>query len=340
MPWLSLLAQAGCAVLICLLCRPIAVRCGLLDMPDQGRKLHEKPTPLIGGIAVMVPVLLFVASDYKDILAPQYWTILIIGAFFFLVGLSDDRRHVPASKRLTLAFIITAIVLAALPGVQGAQLYFGTANAFIQLGSFAAIFFALCLVGLVNAFNMADGQDGVAIGMSIIWTGGLLTRSPEWMQPILIGLLLCLAVALIFNLRGKLFLGDNGSHGIAGIVGLLVILAHIEVPTQVPAEMILMWFLMPVADCIRIILLRLGLKQSPFTPDRSHLHHILSGWLGHSKGLVAYWAMVAGPVLVSLNAGNEALVPLTMLTLLVYISGVQFATAEAANRASASSLHA
>lgn len=333
MPWLSLLAQAGCAVLICLLCRPIAMRSGLVDTPDQSRKLHEKPTPLVGGIAVMVPVLLFVASDFNEFLAPQYWTTLLLGSFFFIIGIFDDRKHVPASKRLTLAFVVTAITFALTPGIQGAPLYFGAAGAFLQLGTFAAIFFALCLVGLVNAFNMADGQDGIAIGMSIIWTVGLLSISPDWMQPILLGLLFCLTVALAFNLGGKLFLGDNGSHGIAALIGLFVILAHIEAPTQIPAEMIIMWFLMPVADCVRIIMLRLGLKQSPFTPDRSHLHHILSGWLGNQKGLVAYWAMVGVPVLVSITASPEALVPLTMLTLVAYISGVQFATAEASGKA-------
>lgn len=337
MPWLALLAQALLALSICLLARPIAGRAGLVDTPDDQRKLHSQPTPLVGGLAVMIPVLIASAVNVATLAESVYLVTLLLAVFFFIVGLFDDRKHVPASRRLTLAFVVTSIGFAVLSGMQSAALYFGTADTYLHLGSFAAVFFAFCLVGLVNSVNMADGQNGVVIGMYLIWTGALFVQGPEWMQPICLGLIACLAVTLAFNLMGKLFLGDAGSYGIAALIGLLVIQAHIAEPQNFPAERVIMWFLVPVADCCRIILLRLGMKQSPFTPDRSHLHHILSAWLGQNKGLAAYWILVAVPVAVSITASSAALLPLTVLTFVIYVSAVQFATAEATANAPASS---
>lgn len=333
MPWLPLLVQAGLSLIICLLARPIAARAGLMDAPDNDRKLHVQPTPLVGGLAVMLPVLIVGAVSLEGISEPARLMTWLLAAFFLAVGVFDDHKHVPASRRLTLAFIVTSVGFAFVPEIQGAALFFGTADNYLQLGSFAAVFFAFCLVGLVNSVNMADGQNGIVIGMSIIWAIALLAQGPGWMQPIALGMLICLVIALAFNLRGKLFLGDAGSYGIAALIGLLVILAHIAEPQNLPAERVIMWFLMPVSDCGRIILLRLGMKQSPFRPDRSHLHHILSAWLGQNKGLAAYWTLVSVPVAVSLTASSAALLPLTVLTFVIYISAVQFATAEATARA-------
>ena len=337
MPLLALVFQAALALLICILAPTIAQSVGLIDTPDSDRKLHVRPTPLVGGLAVMIPVLVAAAAFVEDFTQPIYLVTCSLALFFFVIGLLDDHKHVPASWRLALAFLVTSVVFAVLPDTQSAALYFGTADNFIQLGSFAAIFFALCLVCLVNSVNMADGHNGLVIGMSVIWALALFLQGPEWVQPICLGLLACLAITLVFNLMGKLFLGDSGSYGIAAIIGLLVIQAHIAEPQSFPAERVIMWFLMPVADCCRIILLRLGMKQSPFTPDRSHLHHILSAWLGPNKGLAAYWVLVAVPVAVSIEASMAALLPLMVLTLVIYISTVQLATAEAIATAPASS---
>lgn len=337
MPLLALLAQAVLAFFVCLFARTIAQSIGVIDAPDSDRKLHRQPTPLVGGLAVMIPVLFAGAAFAEEFTEPVYLVTWLLALFFLAVGLFDDRNHVPASRRLTLAFIVAAVGFSILPDMQNATLYFGTADNFMQLGAFAAVFFALCLVGLVNSVNMADGQNGIVIGMATIWAIALFVQGPEWMQPICLGLVACLAVTLAFNLMGKLFLGDAGSYGIAALIGLLVIQAHIAEPQDFPAERVIMWFLVPVADCCRIILLRLGMKQSPFTPDRSHLHHILSGWLGQNKGLAAYWILVAVPVAVSIIASSAALLPLTVLTFVIYVSAVQFATAEATANAPASS---
>ena len=109
MPLLALLAQAGLALVICFLGRPIAARSGLIDAPDDHRKLHERPTPLVGGLAVMIPVLIAAALNLPALLDPAYLSTVTLAMFFFFVGLFDDRKHVPASRRFTLAFVITAV---------------------------------------------------------------------------------------------------------------------------------------------------------------------------------------------------------------------------------------
>jgi len=169
-------------------------------------------------------------------------------------------------------------------------------------------------LGVVNSVNMADGQDGVAAGMFAIWTA-CLTYSTSGTSRSIAGvlLLLCL-VFLFFNLkpRGKVFLGDCGSYGVTFVVGLLVILAHAR--GQLTIETVIVWFFIPVVDCLRLLVSRSRRGSSPFRPDRDHFHHRLEDRLGKRLGLVSYLASVGLSSVVSTLAPHWAPVCLCVLS--------------------------
>ena len=164
----------------------------------------------------------------------------------------------------------------------------------IPLGIMAFPFTILCLVGLQNAINMADGMNGLLIGLSMFWAACLLKHAPDQLTPYLILMLLGLAILLLYNLAGALFLGDAGSYAIGGTIGILMIYVP-ERRRGLPMLTVVLWLLVPVVDCLRVIPMRVLQRRSPFEPDKNHLHHRLDRRWGWPKCLVIYLALVVIP---------------------------------------------
>ena len=313
------------ATLICSQADRIGAALGLMDVPDMvgGRKRHLRPTPLIGGSAALLPTfgILAVGTVLADFPTRQVQSdILLItfaSALLYLVGLLDDRRGLSARFRLLVGLILCWIAVMATPNLQLSMLLFSGSSAPLVLGVFAVPMSILCLVGLLNAVNMADGKDGLVTFCCTFWTGLLIYYAPPFLRPALSVLLGAMLTVFLFNLRGRLFLGDNGSYGLAALIGFLTIYVYNLRFDVLAADQIMLWFLIPVVDCLRVLVSR-GLRgQSPFAPDRSHLHHYLAARWTWEQGRYVYWTLIAMP---SLAATYEPrlTVALVLLTLAVY----------------------
>jgi len=148
--------------------------------------------------------------------------------------------------------------------------------------------------------------------MYVIWSGCLLFVTKGTSQEIAGVLFVLSAVFLIFNLRGKLFLGDCGSYGVTFVLGLLVTLAHAR--GEVSLETVIVWFFIPVADCIRLLISRPLRGVSPFRGDRDHFHHRLEDKMGKNQGLATYAAAIAASSLIATLDPRFALVCLCALS--------------------------
>lgn len=282
---------------ICLLASPIGIAMNVMDIPDGNRKLHLKPTPMVGGIAATLPVFLvmcFLALSTP--FTPFYITIGAALFAFLLLGLIDDRNHLRPFLRLTFSSILALAVLFAVPSQQVTFFRFSFLDPVLFLGGlWSLVFTVLCLVGLQNALNMADGRNGLAIGLLLIWTFLLFGYSPPHLYPILGTLSAALAVTFIFNIKGKLFLGDSGTYGLSITIGLLTIHTYgLEFPSLY-ADAIALWFFIPIVDALRLMLFRMMDGRSPFSPDADHFHHILERRFSHQWGLFLYLILVLLP---------------------------------------------
>jgi UDP-GlcNAc:undecaprenyl-phosphate/decaprenyl-phosphate GlcNAc-1-phosphate transferase len=164
----------------------------------------------------------------------------------------------------------------------------------IGLGTWwlAIIFTMICCVGLVNAVNMADGKNGLVIGLCLGWLALLGSRAPTALLPV-IGLLgVSLTVLLFFNLRGKLFLGDGGAYGLSSAIGLLAIMIYNSAGPHtvraISADELMLLFAVPVIDSFRLTFVRMRQGRSPMSADRDHLHHHLQARFGWPAGLIVY----------------------------------------------------
>lgn len=285
------------ALPICAFAFPIGRKLGVLDRPDRkgGRKRHAKITPLVGGIATATPVILalVVLGILSDALALLVLAGVVAATLF--LGFVDDRQHLRPSVRLVIASLIILPTLYFVPDFAVHQLISSRDGSTLTVGSFALPFTLVCLLGLQNAVNMADGKNGLVIGLSVVWTGIIASYAPTDLLPVFGALGLALGIAFFFNWRGKLFLGDAGSYSISALMGLLAIYVYNVSATPPSAEAVVLWFMVPVADCLRLIVSRALKGRSPFSPDRNHLHHYIYDAMPWRVGLPFYLCLVAMP---------------------------------------------
>ena len=308
----ALVLSALISFAVCAFARPVAMGLGVVDVPDGRRKAHRRRTPLVGGIAVCPPLvaMLAVAAAFQG---SSYQAALALVLGHFVLGFLDDRRPVPAVARLAAALLMVLVGLGLAPELRVERLVFAFAPAPVVLGGWALLFTLVSVVGLTNAVNMADGQNGLVIGLALIWTALIASGAPPPLIPALLVLATGLAVSLVFNMQGRLFLGDAGTYGISVFIGIAAIVTYHA--GGLDAGAVMMLFLIPVIDCVRLMAVRWLGAGTPFAGDRNHLHHRLQRLLPVRAALLAYWALVGVP------AGLAVAVPSAMPVALVAALG-------------------
>jgi UDP-GlcNAc:undecaprenyl-phosphate GlcNAc-1-phosphate transferase len=267
-----------CVVIaVVLLFRKSTARLGLIDTPG-GRKEHNGATPVIGGIAMFIAFMLGVFA-YGEPLTEFY--ALFAGLLtLVLVGLLDDLHDLSARSRF-VAQIFAALLMTSWGGVVLEDLgnLFGGGS--IHLQDWAIPFTVFAVIGLINAFNMIDGADGLAGGVSLVALG--LFGSVALIVGMVLQATLIFTLAgavlgfLVFNMRSPwrkqatIFMGDAGSMMLGfALVWFAVDLSRIITPVAVA------WiFAIPLMDTVSCMLRRILKGLSPFSADREHLHHVL-----------------------------------------------------------------
>ncbi len=278
----------------------------LLDVPND-RKKHKHITPLIGGVVILAAVipaaLAIITFVAPETLRPQLlvWSAMVTG--MTIIGILDDRHSLSPPARLLVSFAIFGIAAYIEPIFNVRVLDFEYPPFTLGLGTrgFAVAFTVLCCVGLVNAVNMADGKNGLVIGLCIGWLMLLALRAPENYLPLLGLLIAVLTILLTFNLLGRLFLGDGGAYGLATAIGVIAIGIYNSpgphATRAVAAEELMLIFGVPIIDSFRLSIKRLMRGQSPMAADRDHLHHHMQDYFGWPKGLFFYWVIALSPFL-------------------------------------------
>lgn len=280
-----------------------AHRLGWVDRPNA-RKTHAKPVPLVGGIAVFAAVMgaLLLQIGFWHV-SGNHAHVLGIGAVLLLVGALDDRFDIRPHYRLLVQLACGYALAAA--GIRIPSMY-GVFGIYALDTTWQYLLTIIVVSGVVNAFNLMDGIDGLAGGLALL---GLLVLGglAIWLDQI--GLAMVMAAfagaALGFlrhNLgQDKVFLGDAGSL----MLGFVLVATAIQLLQAMPTGFVVahpaaIWaligvFLLPVLDALRVFARRMRRGRSPMVADRSHLHHLLLGLqLNH-------WQAAAGVCVLSIS---------------------------------------
>lgn len=308
----------------CLLADDLGKRWRLMDYPDA-RKTHAKPTPLMGGIAllaVIFPIMPIIGVLFEpgDIGNMALTILALATAGCAAIGIADDRHSLSAVARL----LITLLLFAAAIGIDERflidRMWFSWADQPVLLPPWLAWAFTLTvLVGFINAVNMADGKNGLVLSMCLIWSLLLTAVGPAGLVIVMLPIVLMLCVLFIYNLQGRLFLGDGGAYGLAACFGLVAIYSYNLGGGTVPADLLTLFFIVPGFDMIRLFTVRIARGRSPMAGDRDHFHHHLLKVAGWPVGLVIYILLLLVPSVVATMW--PALSPVMLgLTIVLYVA--------------------
>jgi UDP-GlcNAc:undecaprenyl-phosphate GlcNAc-1-phosphate transferase len=305
-----LITSAILSLLVCLTAPSIGSALGLLDDPKaKAHSLHLRTTPLVGGIAVLLPwgiltvgdaILVGFSSQAVDVSRPNGWLALFILAIA-LVGALDDRFHLTARLRLAVLGLMFMLFIFFNPAFGVKDLSSPAFGISVPLGVFDIPFTALCLLAFTNAVNMADGRNGLVIGLSLIWSLALSFYVPADFRVMLYAVTASLLVTGFYNLKGRLFLGDSGTYGLAALIGLAGLYAH-GIGSEaggISSTQLAAIFAIPGLDMFRLIVDRVSLGISPMAGDHDHLHHRLERFIGWRLGLPVYLALAGAPILIA-----------------------------------------
>ena len=283
-PLLAFLITAAAIALL----RPLALRIGLTDKPDA-RKKHIGEIPLVGGLAIFAgaAVTLYGALVFGQPIASTTGLFAWSGACVLLiaVGVADDMKGL--SPGIRFAAEIVAVLIMIYGGgtllTDLGRLY--PDEAIVSLSWLAAPFTVFAAVGVINAFNMSDGLDGLSGNLALVTLLAFGIADGLWGNADRLGVtnVISAAVAgfLLFNQRmlwqkkAMVFLGDAGSM----MLGLTLVWGIIDMSqgdNRALSPAAALWFLMiPIYDTVRLMIRRLLRGGSPFAADTFHLHHLL-----------------------------------------------------------------
>lgn len=294
------------------LARRVAIGIGAVARP-RDRDVHAVATPRMGGVALFIgfAMALFLAARLPALSSafssgPELAWIVIAGAIICAVGVIDDKYELDSLTKLAGQVLATAIMVTR-GGVQLAEIYVPWGdNGTLALGRDLAIPVTILLTVLtINAVNFIDGLDGLAAGVSAIAASAFFIfshhiASADFLHVAAAPALLTAALAgtcigfLPHNFfPARIFMGDSGSM----LVGLMLSAAATtattstdpqvfqgaagSIPLMLPLLIPLAVLIVPFVDLLLAVIRRVIRGQSPFAPDKQHLHHRLLE-MGHS----------------------------------------------------------
>jgi UDP-GlcNAc:undecaprenyl-phosphate GlcNAc-1-phosphate transferase len=276
----------------------ITKKLNLIDYPDKKKKLHQKKTPLIGGLLIFLCfVYLVIVDQLFGTNSNLNFKIIFILLSIFVIGLLDDMHNLsPTNKTISLSFLILFFLHFDKQFLLK-ELYFDDFKKIYLLNDFFSYFITtFCLLLLINAFNMTDGINGLAHSISVLWLIILIILFNLNITFYFIVLIIFLSFML--NYQGKYFLGNSGSLFISSFIGLLAIYlynSNLNAKNLLNVEKIILIFLIPGLDMLRLFILRISNNKSPFSGDLNHFHHYLVKNLYLHRAIILYLFLILWP---------------------------------------------
>ena len=303
-----------------------AHKVGAIDVPKDARRMHKKPIPRLGGLAIyggfLCSILIFGQLDETML------CVLLGAAIIVALGIFDDVLALGAK----LKFVVQ-IVAAAIPVCIG-DLQIGlftnlnplSDTPFVHLGILAVPVTIIWIVGITNAVNLIDGLDGLAVGVSSIaaitmLAVALLTGN----MPIAITMA-ALAGACIgfmpYNLNpAKIFMGDTGSTFLGYMLATVSIMGLFKFYAVISFAVPFLILGLPIFDTANAIIRRVAAGRSPMSPDRGHVHHKLIDMGFNQKQAVAVLYLIGLTAVVLTSSGEVKAIVLLLAVLAAILVG-------------------
>ena len=284
-----------------------------LDIPNVGRKIHKEPTYLIGGHFIFISYSVFLLFSFDYSLNHKF-VFFFIFSCIFLIGILDDLKDLKPIVKLGLVLIIYLVLIYFDNDYLLKKIYFETFDKSLNFGIYSYPVSILCVLLLINAINLIDGINGLAMMVFII----IYLYLHYFLNVAFNIFIFIFYVFIFFNIyKGKYFLGNSGSLIIGALIAFSTIKAYNSNFTQNnSAEDIVILFLIPGIDMFRLFVQRIVKRKNPFEADGSHLHHHLIKKFSLQKILFGYFFII---VISSYAAFNDYLPEIIIILAIITI---------------------
>lgn len=304
------------------LVRSLAIRMGVMDIPDP-RRVHKEPVPRWGGLAIYTGIVLACLlglARLSFLISPDdFWRLsmpviglMIVGTFVMIVGLLDDRYQF--SALIQLITLLGAGLLVQLFGVRiegfanpfmSKQQAGFDPNRWVDLGVWAIPITAIWIFIVSKTMDTIDGLDGLAAGVSAIAGMALALMAlqaanlyqqpyPHWQIAIAAAAIAGAAVGFLrhnFN-PARIFMGTGGAQFLGFMLAGLSILGAFKTATAFAIFVPVLVFGLPILDAAAAVLRRFLTKQPIHKPDKRHLHHqLLERGLTHKQTVLVLYGV-------------------------------------------------
>lgn len=298
----------------------ISFKLNLIDYPEKLRKKHKYPTPVSGGLILFFSLLLPIYYFFNLFFESDKFLIsfILFYSLIFIIGLYDDIYNIRPITKLTLSSLIVFFFLTLNEDLATNYLRFNFLNLnFVISDSTSILFLSFCFILLQNSLNMADGINGLFIGISVAILITLSFYQHVSLLPFFILLILMLIILMLLNLNSKLFMGDGGVFLITVIL-FIIILKTYQINYDFKCDNIFLLLMIPGIDMFRMFLERILKNLNPFAPSLNHFHHKLTEKFGAKRALFIYLSLVLIPNLIYFKVNQSEY--LILITFLIYLS--------------------
>ncbi len=296
------------------------------------RKVHHGSVPRLGGMAIFLGFLLSTIVTTLNYEFQSLRCIIVSVVLLFFIGLMDDVISVPAAKKFPVQFVSSLIVI--LMGDICITNFHGLFGLYSIPPVAGCLVTLLLMMAMINAFNLIDGVDGLASSLGILaslffgtWFYFSDIHDYAIMAFALAGSLGGFFLFNVFGNRNKLFMGDNGSLMMGLLLSVLAIQFNefsadgfIRVPAHSAPPVSFAVVAIPLVDTLRVMVIRILHRCSPFLADRNHIHHRLL--LVFPKHLTVTLVILSGSIVIILLAllFSSLAINIALQFLLVFIT--------------------
>lgn len=307
----------------------------ILDQPDNNRKVHKEVIPNLGGIAIFLGIITIASLFINSTQFPKWNYIVAAIMILFVTGAKDDIINVNPAKKL-LAQVTAGFFVSVLADIRLENLH-GLLGIYELPYSLSIVISILGYAFVSNAFNLIDGVDGLAGTISLLscFILGIFFAFGSYYSEAIICFTLAGSIAgfLRYNLSpAKIFMGDSGSLVIGFVLSVIAVLFtnatnFIEQTSFITLHktssliiVALTVLILPIFDTFRVFILRILKKKSPFSADRTHLHHYLLD-LGFSHTKVVITMICANILLIIIALASLSLNINLSIAIILFAAG-------------------
>lgn len=337
----NIILSAALAFLITFFAIPVIIQVAkdkkLFDEPDE-RKVHKNVIPTLGGLGIFAGFIIATLMGVPSAISSELQYFAAATTVIFFLGIKDDILVLSASKKF-IGQLIAAGIIIKFGGIQLNNMH-GFLGIY-EIPNMASIVISIfTIIVITNSFNLIDGVDGLAGSLGLLTT--LVFGTYFFYAGQLTYAVMAFALAgstigfLIYNFSpAKIFMGDTGSL-LLGLVNAILVIKFINVagnpasnfPIEAAPAIGFSILMIPLFDTLRVFGLRILDRRSPFSPDRTHVHHFLLA-LGLSHRMVTITCVLVNITFISLafflrNLGTTTVLGVLLLSAFIFIGIIYY----------------